>query len=85
VPEPHEAIRGAQDRRLFAGADLHVLESRDAQQARRDPRAQPCVPADGRQGDQVERFGSGEEETERERVVDVAADVGVEQDPTRQG
>jgi hypothetical protein len=84
VTEPDEAIRGAQDRRLFAGADLHLLAARHAEQTRRDARAQAGVAADGRDGDEFQLLGSGEQETESQRVVDVGSDVGVEQDPTRQ-
>jgi hypothetical protein len=84
VAEPDEAVRGTQDRHLFARAHLDPLATCDAEQARRDTRAQPRVATDGRDRDEIELFGTGEQETECQRIVDVRANVGVEQDPARQ-
>ena len=63
---------------------LDVAAASEGQEARRDLPAQTSVAGDGGDGGQV-YFGVTESESEGQGVVNVRADVGVEDDAMGQG
>ena len=71
------------DRADLADADLDVAATRETQQPRGHARPHGAATADRGHRHEIERLGRGQNQPQREGVVHVAADVGVEQDLAR--
>ncbi len=83
MTEPDEAVLAAQDRASLTDADLDVAATRETQQPRGHARPHGGVTADRGHRHEIERLRRGQHQPQRQRVVYVAADVGVEQDLAR--
>ena len=82
MAERVEAVRSEQRTRC-ARRDIDVCAAAQREETRRDARCEMGVAAECGDGDEVERSRMREDQTQCERIVDVATDIGIEEDRAR--
>jgi hypothetical protein len=75
---PEREATATQHGVALAGADRDVRAAGKAEETRCDARAEGGVGGHGRDGNEIDLVGAGEEQREGDGVVDVAADVRIE-------